>query len=203
MPASRQPDPVELIAGPELPSRLYRCQRCRIADTHPDPLPTGGAICDNCAGAVHPNDVIEFAPVSVRLLAVLLDVLTVGLVIVFVLIIVAWVALLFVPRGEDNSPSQQAVFWIALVMIGLAACTSLSYLVIGNASGKTVGKGATGLAVVDIVTGRAPALGGALTRTEAQFLTVLTLGLGYAMAIRDPRRQTLHDRIANTIVIET
>ena len=41
----------------------------------------------------------------------------------------------------------------------------------------------------------------ALCRSLAEWLSKITLGAGYAMALFDPQRRTLHDRLCGTVVV--
>ena len=202
MPSARETDPIALITGPELPPRPYRCQHCRVVDVYADRLPTGGEKCRHCGAAIASADVVAYATIGVRMIALFLDALVVGFPTMALLLFVGWIETDLAPKDIRGRVTQPAAFWITVSFIAIVVTISLAYLLIGNARGRTIGKRATGLAVVDAVTGYAPGTASSLTRTEAQALTVLTLGVGYVVAVRDPRRQTLHDRIANTIVID-
>jgi uncharacterized RDD family membrane protein YckC len=202
MSITHQTDPLSLIAGPELPPRPYRCRRCRVVDMYPDRLPTGGARCEHCGETIRPADVLSYAPFGRRLLALLVDAILVGLIVGSVLLVGGLIADDVSPRDAENNITPQAVFWFSLACVIIILSMSMMYLLVCNARGKSVGKRFTGLTVVSAVTGYAPGIGDSLARTQAQYLTMLTLGVGYAMAFRHPRRQALHDRIANTIVIE-
>jgi uncharacterized RDD family membrane protein YckC len=203
MSITRQTDPLSLIAGPELPPRPYRCRRCRIVDMYPDRLAAGGAACKHCGETIRLADVLAYAQFGDRLLALLIDVILVGLIIGLILLMGGLIADGVMPRDAKDNITPQALFWFSLACVTIIIGMSVTYLLLCNARGRSVGKAFTGLSVVNAVTGYPPGIGDSLGRTEAQFLTMLTLGVGYAMAIRHPRRQALHDRIANTIVIET
>lgn len=64
----------------------------------------------------------------------------------------------------------------------------------------TLGKLALGLKVTDLQ-GRRVSLGRSIGRFFAEWLTALTIGIGYLMAAFTERRQTLHDKIASTLVV--
>lgn len=65
----------------------------------------------------------------------------------------------------------------------------------------TPGKLLLGCQVVDARTGRALSLGRAVLRYLGYTLSGLTLGLGFLWMLWDRRRQTLHDKLAGSIVV--
>lgn len=65
----------------------------------------------------------------------------------------------------------------------------------------TLGKRAMGLAVQG-VDGRRLDFGRASLRWIARWLSGLALGLGYLLALFSERRQTLHDLIAGSVVVQ-
>jgi len=67
--------------------------------------------------------------------------------------------------------------------------------------GRTVGKMALGIRVVNAA-GRPPGVGWALLReTGGKFLSGIALGIGYIWAAFDPQKRAWHDKIARTSVI--
>jgi len=68
-------------------------------------------------------------------------------------------------------------------------------------------RGTLGLQVMDLhvarLHGERVSFGRATWRYFAQFLTLLTLGVGYVMQVLTPRRQTLHDVVSATVVVRT
>ncbi len=63
----------------------------------------------------------------------------------------------------------------------------------------TIGKTMTGIMVTDLQ-GEPISFWRASLRYLAKLLTVLTLGVGYLIMLRHPRRQALHDRLSGTVV---
>jgi uncharacterized RDD family membrane protein YckC len=65
--------------------------------------------------------------------------------------------------------------------------------------------GTLGMQIMDLriqrVDGRRAGLGVAVLRWFASLLSFLTLGLGYLVMLIHPRRQTLHDLIAGTVIV--
>ena len=78
---------------------------------------------------------------------------------------------------------------------------------IGSARGQTIGMMAVGARAVDAASGRpighARALGRALVEYVLLFLLVIPWVLDMLFPLWDPRRQTLHDKATNTVVIKT
>ena len=69
--------------------------------------------------------------------------------------------------------------------------------------GRTPGKWVAGLRVVD-TEGRNPGVAVAIPREMiGRFVATITLGIGLAWSVLDPRRQGWHDKIAGTLVINT
>lgn len=68
--------------------------------------------------------------------------------------------------------------------------------------GATIGKRALGLRVTDSNLERI-SFARATGRYVARFVTALTLGIGYLVALFNDRRRTLHDGIADTVVIRS
>ena len=63
----------------------------------------------------------------------------------------------------------------------------------------TIGKTITGTIVCDLQGGHISFWRASL-RYLAKFLSILTLGIGFFIMVRHPRRQALHDRVAKTVV---
>ncbi len=121
----------------------------------------------------------EYAGLGIRAIAYLIDFLLVNIMGVVILITVD-------PSG--------------LIAYGAA----ISYWVLFTGlRGQTPGKMVMGLHVVR--PGRpVPGIGPALAReTLGKLMSVLSLGLGYAWAGWDPRKQTWHDKLAGTYVVRT
>lgn len=98
------------------------------------------------------------------------------------------------PEVEDSALFLPAVWLFTLVFAG--AYTTVLHAV----AGQTVGKLVTGVRVVVGDDGEPPALGAALLRHCAYFVSLATLGLGYVMAGLRHDKRALHDLIAGTRV---
>ncbi len=84
----------------------------------------------------------------------------------------------------------------------IASLISWLYFAAQESSGwmGTLGKRAMGLAVQG-VDGRQLGFGRASIRWAGRWLSGLAFGLGYALALFNDKRQTLHDLLAGTVVV--
>lgn len=69
------------------------------------------------------------------------------------------------------------------------------------ATGQTPGKVAIGARVVDAETGQRIAIGKAILRYLAYFISMIGLFVGYIWVGLDPKKQGWHDHIAGTVVV--
>jgi len=198
------PDPVVLVAGPKRQPQAYRCPECRAVETHAGSLPTGGTECRRCGARITTVDVVAYASLRTRTLALLVDIVVAGLPTFLIMSFYGWLAVAYAPKdaGGDDLTFKARV-WITIGYAGIGATLMTMYYLVGNALGRTVGKRAMSLRIVNVGTGDQPGLGGAIARTLAQVLTLATLGVRYGICVFDARRRTLHDRIANTMVVDT
>jgi uncharacterized RDD family membrane protein YckC len=87
------------------------------------------------------------------------------------------------------------VGWLLVVYLYLRALAK---------RGQTWGRKLVGVRVVDAMTGGAPGWGKAIGRTLfASFVSANICYLGYLWMLWDSKRQTWHDKVAGTYVIET
>jgi uncharacterized RDD family membrane protein YckC len=162
-----------------------------------------------------PLPTVRFAGVGARFGAMLLDGLIVSL-----MLVPAIVAIFAGPKeikgcavdvdgtivlgGVNNALCEVPTgATIALaVLLGLAGwIAGLVYYVRGDARGQTVGKKATGVRVVDASTGMPIGTGRAVGRFFARLISAFPFYLGYFWALWDPRKQTWHDKMVNSVVI--
>ncbi|NOZ90730.1 MAG: RDD family protein [Epsilonproteobacteria bacterium] len=69
-------------------------------------------------------------------------------------------------------------------------------------NGMTPGKMLVKIKVVDIDTGRTPNFGTALLRASIRIISESVFYIGYIMAFFNPLVQTLHDKLAKTVVVD-
>lgn len=92
--------------------------------------------------------------------------------------------------------STETLGLIVTVLVGIA-----NFGVLAGLWGRTIGKWATGLRIVR-TDGRPPGLGHIALRHFVGYpLSILTLGLGFLAATLNSRGRTLHDLIADTLVV--
>jgi uncharacterized RDD family membrane protein YckC len=68
--------------------------------------------------------------------------------------------------------------------------------------GTSPGKRATRIRIVDADTGRPMTVKQAMLRTLGYLLTFAICGAGFLWVLFNSRKQALHDRLANTVVID-
>ncbi|HEX6419362.1 MAG TPA: RDD family protein [Acidimicrobiales bacterium] len=93
-----------------------------------------------------------------------------------------------------------ALFGVLLAAGVVAAIVYFAKLEGG--SGQTLGKRAVGIRVVDLRTGGPIGTGRAVGRYFARIPSGLVCGLGYLWMLWDPQRQTWHDKLANSQVVQ-
>jgi uncharacterized RDD family membrane protein YckC len=108
-----------------------------------------------------------------------------------------------VKNGLCESPTSGT---LAVAILLFVAC-GLAFLLYQSkregTTGQTIGKKAVGIATVDAATGQFIGTGRALGRALfGRFISGTVCGLGYLWAIWDPRRQTWHDKVANSVVVK-
>lgn len=147
------------------------------------------------AHAIRTDDRLHFATYSQRARALFLD-------------SIWWtVIVLFVPLGPSPetmplSPDAfavSAVLWLLLAQCVPIILTGIFWAVWGT----TPGKRALRLQIVDADTGQSMTVNQAVLRTIGYLLTFATCGAGFLWVLFTSRKQALHDRIANTVVIDT
>jgi uncharacterized RDD family membrane protein YckC len=115
------------------------------------------------------------------------------------------VIVLFVPLGpsaEDIPLSPDGLAATMLVWMMVAQCipiviTGIVWAVWGTSPGKRVVR----LRIVDADSGERMSVTQCVLRTIGYLLTFALCGAGFLWVFFNPRRQALHDRIANTIVV--
>jgi uncharacterized RDD family membrane protein YckC len=90
------------------------------------------------------------------------------------------------------------------VVIGLLFVAAVGYRVLLDGRwGRTVGRRALGIAVLDATEPRPIGVGRALVRELAKILSAVPLGLGFLWMVWDPGAQTWHDKLARSRVVLT
>ena len=138
---------------------------------------------------------MEYAGFWRRLVAYLIDYLVVivgSLVVGFVIGVIAGAT----GAEEIDGP------WLAAIYAAAIAGYYLYYALMESSSSQaTVGKIALGIKVTDLE-GKPITFWRALGRSVAKIISAITLFIGYIMAAFTKRKQALHDKIANTLVVK-
>ena len=136
-----------------------------------------------------PRTASSYASPWVRLAAFIID----GLLLMIVTApLVALVASLSAPRD----PAQMR----SLTLIFLVTWWLYSALMESSARGGTIGKRIFGLRVTDM-SGQRIGFGRATGRFLGKVLGILTLYIGYALAVFTPKKQALHDLLSKCLVV--
>src|SRR6185436_13650343 len=89
--------------------------------------------------------------------------------------------------------------WDFVVQVVLPA---VAVILFWHYKGATPGKMLIAAKVVDAQTGGAPSTRQAILRYVGYFVSIFTLGIGFAWIGIDRRKQGFHDKIAGTLVIQ-
>jgi uncharacterized RDD family membrane protein YckC len=142
------------------------------------------------------------APFWRRAIALLIDLgICIGLIWVALIGLLVLV-ILIEPTGFSSFASKNEP--LAVLLLNAFVCsTILTYFTLLEASAwqATLGKRILGIRVADRVS-RSIGLGRALGRNLGKLVSILPYGIGVWWMLFNIQRQTLHDRIAGTIVVE-
>lgn len=133
------------------------------------------------------------APFILRLGAILID---------YILLISVPVISLLVSRsfGDDGSKLLNSEIsnagWLIMVLLGIT-----NFLIFPMFSGQSIGKMLTGLRIVGKDGKPASFVAILLRNLLGYFITVLTIGLGFLLALFNIKGRALHDFLAGTVVV--
>lgn len=134
---------------------------------------------------------VQYAGFWARFLAMLLDTLVQGLLLVPVLLFFFGADVLYDP-AQMSTPLGYAVNY-GLPLMYVVLCWKYK--------SATPGKYMMGMSVVDADTGGVPPTGRLVVRYLGYYLNILTCFLGFIWIGIDKRKQGLHDKLANTVVV--
>jgi uncharacterized RDD family membrane protein YckC len=97
-----------------------------------------------------------------------------------------------------ESFASTILLWLAIGQCIPILATGVLWAVWGTSPGKR----ALHLRIVDADTGEPMTVKQAALRTLGYLLSFATCGAGFLWVLFNPRKQALHDRIANTVVID-
>jgi uncharacterized RDD family membrane protein YckC len=132
------------------------------------------------------------APFSLRCGALLIDYIVVAGIIVFSTLI----ARLLGGGGRLAGGTAETVGWV--VAIGV---TLLNFVVLTGLRGQTLGKWATGLRIVRLDGQPMTFVSSLLRHVVGYPVSLITLGLGFLLAIFHAQGRALHDILAGTVVV--
>ncbi|MDW3217515.1 MAG: RDD family protein [Acidimicrobiales bacterium] len=173
----------------------------------PPPPPPGGAPPPPPSGGPAPAGSGNLAGVGQRFGALLID----GIVVGIPFAILFFIALAVAPT-ELEACTVDGQFGICEVLTGggvaivglawlIGVVGIVYYFAKGEGAGQTVGKKALNIKVVDAVTGQPIGTGRAVGRYFSRIISGLPCYLGYFWALWDPNRETFHDKIVKTHVV--
>ena len=132
------------------------------------------------------------APFSLRCGALLIDYIVVASIIVFSTLI----ARLLGGGARLAGGTAETVGW--LIAIGV---TLLNFVVLTGLRGQTLGKWATGLRIVRMDGEPVTFVSSLLRHVVGYPVSLLTLGLGFLLAVFQAQGRALHDLLAGTVVV--
>jgi uncharacterized RDD family membrane protein YckC len=132
------------------------------------------------------------APFSLRCGALLIDYIV-------LIAIVAMSSMLARVLGGGSRAAGNTTETVGLVLVVLLAIANFGLL--AGVWGQTIGKWATGLRI-ERTSGQGIGIGRAILRHFIGYpLSMLTLGIGFLIAAVNSRGRTLHDLVADTVVV--
>ena len=136
-----------------------------------------------------------------RFLASLIDSVLTG-IISFVIGMVGGIMGALVTGMSDNGSQAASLFQglssLVAWLLGVAY-----YIYFTGSRGQTLGKMAMKIKVVKITTKTHPTyLDAFLREVVGKIVSTITLGIGYLWMLWNPQKQTLHDKIAGTVVVK-
>jgi len=140
------------------------------------------------------------ASLGQRLGGYLIDVVVVGALFIFALVVMA--ASTPAANVDNPDPSPNGVAVLVFLLCALAAFVYYPFFE-GRPAGQTLGKKAVGIRVVRQSNGAPLGYGLAIWRTVVRIVDYLPFYLGLLWAIWDPQHQTFHDKIAGTLVVRS
>jgi len=144
---------------------------------------------------------LRYASIETRLVAFILDLIVLAS---FFALFLAFALLQLLLRSDfgDNDPPDQAYYVAAVIILGyFVAFVPLYFVGLWTWRGQTLGKMAIAIRVVRS-DGRPVSVGTALLRLVGYLFSSLLLFVGFLMIVFDRERRGLHDRLADTIVVD-
>jgi uncharacterized RDD family membrane protein YckC len=99
--------------------------------------------------------------------------------------------------GDGNIVITEGQWWWAVWGIVAFLYVPITWAWLGE----TLGHRALGMEIRNVSDGQRPGLGTIIVRFLGYYLSSLIIGIGFLIAAFDARKQGLHDRLANTVVV--
>jgi len=161
----------------------------------PPPLPASGAVVFTQPPPPPPSQQAPvYASFFKRLVAYIVD-----NILVFIVVAMAFVIVIPGFADTDNSEGMLTLFWLTFIFYNVVF---LGYFTISvGTAGQTLGKYFMGIEVLT-TGGELPGFGRAFIRSIGYYFSGFIFYLGFFIALFDSRSQTLHDKLAGTVVVE-
>jgi len=153
------------------------------------------------AAAADQPAALAYAGLQLRIVAFVLDIMVlISFGMLFAAAIIAFL-LVEMTLHDDNPPNRD--FVISGVIMGLyfVLFLPLYHVLLWSRRGQTIGKAAVHIKVLSRSGGRV-SLGRSALRLLGYAASVAPLFLGVVIALFDREHRTLHDRLADTVVVE-
>jgi uncharacterized RDD family membrane protein YckC len=189
-------DPVQLISSLKRHGDVaYLCDACAATQLLPEELPTGGLPCMHCGAPIGVTQVIHYAPLSVRLLALIIDVsFALAINVSFLIVFASYSG--YLPTEPDGDITFRARVIVTAIEIAITAL----YFLAGDVLGQSIGKRALTIRIVRASTWSRPGIFQGFLRFAAKVITIATPGLGYLATAVDSERRALYDRLSGARV---
>ena len=181
-----------LIAAAARERATVRCPHCGESTA------SGAEFCPNCDRKLITPDYASFGR---RAGGYVVDVIIIALVATIPASIVAAAIsppdFGFPQSDQQNDAETLARIWYVVTTL----IVSVSYIVLFNALGGTLGKRVLGMRLEKVDTGENIGYGAAIVRFVVSIASGLALGIGYLWAVSDEDKQTWHDKAAMSVVM--
>lgn len=143
-----------------------------------------------------------YAGFGARFLASLVDGIIVGTIYLVLMIPVFILGIVTASSGGNRDATAIVSILIFLLQV-IGSFIALGYYIYFTAKGQTLGKKALKIRVVRVESGESPGYTKAFLREViGKMVSAMVFGLGYLWMLWDPKKQTWHDKIADTVVVK-
>lgn len=144
---------------------------------------------------------LPLAGLQLRIVAFILDAMVLAACFMLFAAVAVFQLLLLSDFGEAEEIPDPAFYAAVGIVLSYLLFAPLYFIVLWAWRGQTVGMMAVHIRVEAREGGRLSP-GRAAVRLLGYLASILSLGAGVAMALFDPQRRALHDRMADSVVVE-